>query len=228
MHKFWNDFSARIRCLWITSAVWLIFLPAQAEARSQAATQCDAAAIRAAQETGVPLDVLRTITRIETGRTRAKQFQPWPWTVNMQGHGIWFDTEAQAQVYVFRHFKQGARSFDIGCFQINYKWHGHAFTSIEDMFDPLVNARYAASFLRKLYREHGDWNKAVGAYHSRTHKHAKRYLKRYKHLRRNLPTVPKETARVPLVLGRSAEQRGSLVPDSADSRASLFTNGRGG
>lgn len=140
---------------------------------------CDAAARRAAQETGVPLDVLMAITRTETGRTKGGVTQPWPWTVNMEGHGIWFETRAEAQAYVFHHFKNGARSFDVGCFQINYRWHGAGFASIEEMFDPASNARYAAAFLKTLHAESGDWMTAAGSFHSRTAIHADRYLVRF-------------------------------------------------
>lgn len=189
---------------------------------------CDQAAIIVARDTGIPLDILRAITRVETGRGNGDQMQPWPWTVNMEGHGVWFDTKSQAQVYVFRNFRKGARSFDVGCFQINYKWHGHEFDSIEEMFDPIVNARYAARFLRRLHTEHGDWNKAVGAYHSRTHRYAQRYLKRYAEIHRNLPDRPRQGRRQPLLRGQSAQSgNGSLVPISSGSNASLFTADRG-
>ncbi len=140
---------------------------------------CDHAAQIAASESDVPLSVLRSITRTETGRTRAGTLQPWPWTVNMEGAGKWFETEDAARAYVFKHFKRGARSFDVGCFQINYRWHGEAFRSIDEMFDPVENARYAASFLAKLHNETNDWSEAAGAYHSRTPKYAKRYRTRF-------------------------------------------------
>ena len=52
--------------------------------------------------------------------------------------------------------------------QINYRWHGHAFPSLEAMFDPEWTATYAAQFLRTLYEERGDWSAAAGAYHSLT------------------------------------------------------------
>jgi hypothetical protein len=128
---------------------------------------CDAAAQHAAEKTGVPPDVLMAITRTETGLAKGGVMQPWPWTVNMEGRGVWFDTKSEALEYVFDHFKTGARSFDIGCFQINYRWHGAHFESIEEMFDPSSNAIYAAVFLRKLYAESGDWTVAAGNFHSR-------------------------------------------------------------
>lgn len=147
--------------------------------RANTARLCDSAAHAASQKTGVPIHVLLAITRTETGRANQGVTEPWPWTVNMEGRGIWFDTRAEAQAYVFDYFKTGARSFDIGCFQINYRWHGANFASIEDMFDPLANALYAASFLTTLYKETGDWGQAVARYHSRTAVHADRYMVRF-------------------------------------------------
>lgn len=144
---------------------------------------CDQVAILAATETGVPLSVLKAISLNETGRKRQGAFRPWPWTVNMEGKGLWFDTYSEAKAYVDKEFLRGARSFDVGCFQINYKWHGEAFQSIEEMFDPRQNARYAARFLRDLHDELGSWGKAAGAYHSRTREHADRYQARFERLR---------------------------------------------
>lgn len=140
---------------------------------------CDQAAIVASRETGVPVEVLRAISLTETGRKRAGVMRPWPWTVNMEGKGVWFDTEEEARAFAYRNYKRGARSFDVGCFQLNFKWHGQAFSSLEEMFDPVSNAVYAARFMLRLYREKGDWGQAAGAYHSRTKEYAKRYEKRF-------------------------------------------------
>lgn len=140
---------------------------------------CDSAAQTAAARTGVPLRVLAAITRSETGRASGGALHPWPWTVNMEGLGKWFDTRDDALAYIAEKFDAGARSFDVGCFQINYKWHGSHFASISEMFDPDANALYAAGFLKDLYAETGDWSAAAGAYHSRTEKYARLYRKRF-------------------------------------------------
>ncbi len=120
----------------------------------------------------------------------------------MEGTGRWFQDQDSARAYVFRHFKNGARSFDVGCFQINYKWHHQEFRSLDEMFDPLKNALYAAKFLQTLYTELGDWDEAVGAYHSRTSELATRYLKRFRRIQANLPdtnqVTPFLSARLPL------------------------------
>ena len=140
---------------------------------------CDRAAERVAAESGVPVSVLKAITRTETGRRRDGAVRPWPWTVNMEGAGHWFDSRDEALSFASRRFRQGARSFDVGCFQINFKWHGQAFASIDEMFDPMANGRYAADFLNRLHDELGDWNKAAGAFHSRTEKYARKYRKTF-------------------------------------------------
>lgn len=151
---------------------------------------CDRAAAQASRETGVPLSVLRAITLTETGRQKNGSFRPWPWTVNMEGTGVWFDTPDEAKAYVFKHHARGARSFDVGCFQLNFRWHGQGFSSIEEMFEPLPNARYAAGFLSDLHKEFGDWSRAAGAYHSRTPRYANRYRARFDRIRARLDDTP--------------------------------------
>jgi len=156
--------------------------PAQA-ATARLSQMCENAAVEASRRSGVPISVLKAISLTETGRKVDGAFKPWPWTVNMEGAGHWFDTLDEARAYVFKEFKRGARSFDVGCFQINYKWHNQGFSSIDEMFDPLANALYAAKFLSDLYAEKGSWKAAAGAYHSRTREHAERYAARFSDLR---------------------------------------------
>lgn len=140
---------------------------------------CEAAAAKAARATGVPIDVLRAVMIAETGRGLNGQVRPWPWTVNLNGKGVWFDDLAAAVSFVHSEHAKGARSYDIGCFQINYRWHGQHFRSSAQMFEAEANALYAARFLDKLYAETGDWAEAAGAYHSRTKVHSDRYKARF-------------------------------------------------
>jgi hypothetical protein len=152
-----------------------------------AANICDGAARRAAAETRVPVDVLLAITRLETGR--GKNADPWPWAVNHAGDGTWFKSEDEARSFVFSRVKRGVSNIDIGCFQINYRWHAEGFRSLDDMFDPDLNARYAAEFLMQLYREFGDWTEAAGAYHSRTPEFAQRYIAKFRGLRARVADI---------------------------------------
>jgi len=155
----------------------------------------------------------------------------------MEGGGHGFDTRKEADDYVAKHDARGALSYDVGCFQINDKWHGHAFSSNKAMFDPLTNARYAARFLSDLFAETGDWSAAAGAYHSRTPKFANRYRTRFDRIRSRLGTeeLPTVTARneavgrpnlYPLLQpGTQSPTLGSLVPRTAASQSALISLG---
>lgn len=159
--------------------IWFMFSAAlnPADAADNPMRSCEVAAAKAARDHQVPVDVLHAISRTETGRSWQGRFGPWAWTVNMEGRGHWFANRSIALEFVHNNMKRGARSFDVGCFQINYKWHHEGFASLEEMFDPGTNAAYAATYLKQLKQEMGSWEKAAGAYHSRTEKLALRYRK---------------------------------------------------
>jgi hypothetical protein len=160
-------------------ATFLLLSPiGQIGAAQDPSGQCDLAAARAAQQFGVPVDILLAITRVETGRGQG--LRPWPWTINADGQGEWFDTIQQAVETATAHQSDGTGTFDVGCFQLNVRWHGDHFATLDDMFDPAQNAEYAAQFLMELYQESGDWASAVAAYHSRSPDLAQDYLAKVK------------------------------------------------
>lgn len=159
-------------------ALALCFLATGAEAVARdAATMalCRGAAIAAADRHGIPREVMLAITQVETRTKRGGRSGPWPWTVNVAGKGAWFDSRAAALVHAQRALAAGQKSFDVGCFQLNYRWHGEHFASIDAMFEPASSGDYAARFLKELYAEAGNWITASGHYHSRTPVHASRY-----------------------------------------------------
>ncbi|MGR3711983.1 MAG: transglycosylase SLT domain-containing protein [Shimia sp.] len=224
----------------------MLLSPALALANN--AETCDRVARIAASESGVPVEVLMAITRTETGRRSNGVLAPWPWTVNMEGVGKWFDSREEALAFANNGLRAGKRSFDVGCFQLNYRWHGENFDDVQHMFDPLDNARYAADFLSRLFSETQSWDAAAAAYHSRTPKYADKYKARYKQILANLPDLPKlglaaqsagdiiaprigviQKARVnafPLLRkGASAAGMGSLVPLSSGASKPLFGEG---
>lgn len=144
---------------------------------------CEGAARQAAQESGVPEDLLQAIARAESGRTLVGRLRPWPWAANLEGQGHWFATQAELQVFAESAVAAGRVSIDIGCFQINWRWHGAPYAGPSDLTDPLTGARHAARYLSDLKDEFGGWEAAVGAYHSRDPARAARYAARVAALR---------------------------------------------
>lgn len=144
-------------------------------ARADDADLCLLAAQDAQRLSGVPLDVLLAITLTETGRGPPGEARPWPWTVNDGAEGRWFPTREEAVAYAQSLLDAGRTSFDVGCFQLNWRWHGANFASLDQMFDPLGNASYAAGYLASQRPEGADWSVAAGAYHSATPEYALRY-----------------------------------------------------
>jgi hypothetical protein len=89
-------------------------------------------------------------------------------TVNAEGQGFFYDSKAQAVAAVQAMQARGVKSIDVGCMQINLMYHPTAFASLDEAFDPMANARYAAKFLGILYGQTRDWAKATAMYHSAT------------------------------------------------------------
>lgn len=178
---------------------------------------CDRAAATATLATGVPLEILQAISRVETGRQFGNTLHPWPWAVNHAGEGHWFSTREEATAFVASAIDLGESNLDIGCFQLNYHWHSDRFASIDQMFDPEENALRAAEFLTELKSEGLDWRGAVAAYHSRDDRAATAYLARFDAALGAPPDdqpVPAElgSIRFPLLLIGAHGAKGSLVP----------------
>ncbi|WP_425429305.1 lytic transglycosylase domain-containing protein [Citreimonas salinaria] len=119
---------------------------------------CYDLAPRAADEAGVPPEILKAIVSAESGGH--------PWTTNTEGKGAYHSSKGAALVHVRGEQSHGTESIDIGCAQINLRWHPNAFPSLQAGFDPEENLAYAAGFLADLRRQHSSWRSAVGAYHS--------------------------------------------------------------
>ncbi len=150
-----------------------------AEDGARDAASCERAILTGARRGGVPPEVLHAVALSETGRVLGGRLRPWPWAINREGEGHWFETREEAMAFARASIAAGRTSFDVGCFQINYRWHGHAFASLEAMFDQDTGGTYAAQFLSSLHAELGSWSLAAGAYHSRTPALAERYRDRF-------------------------------------------------
>jgi len=141
---------------------------------------CERAIVAGARAVGVPPEVLHAISLTETGRPDGGRLRPWPSRLIAQGH--WFKSRDEAFAFATASVAANRPSFDVGCFQINYYWHGRNFPSLETMFDPVAGATYAARFLKSLYLERGSWLAAAGAYHSQSPDRASVYRARFERI----------------------------------------------
>ncbi len=87
-----------------------------------------------------------------------------------------FETKEKAVSFVQQMKDLGITNIDVGVMQVNLKYHGDAFASLDDAFDPYTNVNYAVTYLMQ-HRKSRDWWGSVGRYHSGTGLHAKRYVR---------------------------------------------------
>jgi hypothetical protein len=144
-----------------------------------AAQDCARLAAEAGAEAGLPEGLLPAISLVEAGRgTGNGGIAPWPWTLNQGGKGMYFDTREEALAYLKQAVAEGVTNIDVGCMQLNWKWHSAGFATPEDMIDPTRNTRYAARFMVELYNRLGSWETAAAAYHSTNPERGRNYLQK--------------------------------------------------
>jgi hypothetical protein len=147
--------------------------PGWAELTPGSASQallCRSAIATAEAALRIPDLFLSAIGRVESGRTLpvTGQLAPWPWTVDAEGQGRFYATKAEAVAAVQALQARGVKSIDVGCLQVNLQQHPEAFGSLDEAFDPRINANFAARLLASLFVQTGSWPLAAAAYHSQT------------------------------------------------------------
>lgn len=153
--------SAATAALLTTAAVAGVGVP-QAPAAGDAAGLCEIEIARAEREYEIPQGLLRAIALVESGRGG----RPWPWTIGEPGAAHYAPTREAAAREARQRIAQGRRSIDLGCLQVNWRWHGERFPDPEWVLEPRNNTDYAAWYLAELRRQHGSWTLAVARYHA--------------------------------------------------------------
>lgn len=136
-----------------------------------------------ARKYDIPEALLYAIAMQESGvKMVSGQVQPWPWTLNVNGQGLFFLTRADAYQRVLKAI-QRKEIFDFGLGQVNWNWNkdmvGRAPIDIWNALEPYANLELSARILSQRYAEcrsiawvktlcdqHGDWWVAIGRYHS--------------------------------------------------------------
>lgn len=173
----------------------------------------------------IPNHLLAAISSTESGRWHKGlgMALPWPWTINVEGKGYYFDSKAEAIAQTQAFMRKGARSIDVGCMQVNLKHHATAFRDLNEAFDPGSNVAYAAKFLRTNYNDLGDWIKATAAYHSRTAKYGNAYLAR---IEKSWNSIVSKVAKARANQGLAMQDTGSPNFRVADETSAARPTGR--
>lgn len=135
---------------------------------AKAEDYCTPYIVQAEKKYKMPHGLLRAIALVESGKGGI----PWPWALNDGGQAVYPDTYQEAVKYLRTEDGRPKRNIAIGCMQIYSAYHAHKFSAVEWLLHPEYNVAYSAQLLRKLYKQHGNWTKAVAFYHASSNKKA--------------------------------------------------------
>ena len=124
----------------------------------------------------LPNKLLTSIALVESG-IKKHEFKSWPWTLNVSGKSMYFENKLETLEYLKSNIRL-QKSIDVGCMQINTRYHLKNFKDLSHLVDPEENVKYAAIYLLKLYKKYKSWNEAVSRYHSSIPKRKKSYLRK--------------------------------------------------
>lgn len=131
-------------------------------ARALAGASCEPEIARAAARYAIPLAVFYAVGLNETGTKGRLQ----PFAMNIDGRPVVSASLEEALARFAQAKRAGARLIDVGCMQINHRYHGERFGSLAEMFDPARNVDYAARFLSELKQRERTWTMAVARYNA--------------------------------------------------------------
>jgi hypothetical protein len=149
---------------------------------------CGAIAERMERAGDMPPGLLQAVALAESGRAHPEHgdARPWPWTVRSASDSFYLPSKELALRKVWELRAAGRSNIDVGCMQINLGYHGTAFATLDEAFDPLRNVAYGARFLTQLRAETRSWATATGRYHSADADRSQAYRARVWRLWRDL------------------------------------------
>jgi hypothetical protein len=205
----------------VIGALIVAVLPAAALAN--APDDCGAIAARMERAEDIPPGLLQAVALAESGRIHPMHgdARPWPWTVRSGPDSFYLPSKELALRKVRELQDAGRSNIDVGCMQINLGYHGSAFATLEEAFDPLSNVAYGARFLAGLRGETHSWAKATGRYHSsdadRGQDYRARVWRLWRDVRRRQGGEVPMIAEAAFVGNRLARLAGGQVPNGLEA-----------
>jgi hypothetical protein len=187
----------RLRLACYTLGLGLLVAVVPTVARASTSDVCGAIADQMERAEDIPLGLLHAVALAESGRWQAGEGvgRAWPWTVRSGPESFYLPSKEVALGKVRELRAAGRSNIDVGCMQINLGYHGKAFASLEEAFDPLTNVAYGARFLKQLREQTRSWAGATGRYHNADRDRGQAYRARVYRLWRELRRRQGEAAR---------------------------------
>ena len=202
----------------LSTIMFLLWIGSSSTSKALVNEICDGSIEAVSKETSVPKKVLYKIARLESGRHFKGEHVSWPWSLNNAGKGYFFETKNAALSKLGKLIARDEKNIDLGCMQLNLRWHARFFDSLEEMISPVKNVSYAAKFLEQLYTETGSWEDAVKFYHSRNSKYNTTYYAKYQKMPIPYDSQSYEIFPVPKIANFASE----FATQSYNENASLF------
>lgn len=120
---------------------------------------------RVATHYDIPVAIFFSIALAESGYRTSGIYNPWPWTLNIEGEPYRFDTAVDAVAVLRDAIAQGKHA-DIGIMQVNSLWHAHRVAALSDLLHPHTSLHVGAMILVEQRRRSQSWWEAVGRYHA--------------------------------------------------------------
>ncbi len=90
--------------------------------------------------------ILKIITH-ESKSYFKSQAQPWPWTLNINGKGYYFNSYSEAVEHANKALKSNPRRFGVGIGQIEWAFHKSRFKDVSEALNPIKNLQVVRDIL---------------------------------------------------------------------------------
>lgn len=138
--------------------------PALAQAADYGASaDCPTLISQAETRRNIPRGLLMAIAMTESSLNG----RPNPFAMNIAGRSYFASSGQDMANVISANWQRGVTSIDVGCMQINLKYHGMKFGRLTDLLNSPTNVEYGASYLIALAVEAGSWKDAVMSYHNK-------------------------------------------------------------
>lgn len=102
----------------------------------------------AARNVGLAPDLLYAVALTESAYSAAEPGHVAPSCLAIRADNAYYPKTVQEARSILERILPNRKNVDIGCMQVNWRWHGHRVNSPYELLDPRTNISIAATILR--------------------------------------------------------------------------------